>query len=1074
MQHVAHHVVSHGHRLLVWLGGIAAVLILIAAAGVWRLLSGPVELDRLVPYIEQALQRSGAGIGVAVAGVSIGIDPDTHQLDLRAEDVRLSLPNGEKLADFPQMATSFSLAAMLGGRIEPTRLVVEHPVLALTREANGTLSLRVGGPDAAADQSGLQNALALFAPLRPDTPWSRLRQISIRDATILVDDRMTGKIWRADRAAASLERSSAGATGDVSFAVTLGGGTPELHATYRYAAATQQLDVELAVAGVYPAALAPFSPVLAPLAKAQFPVSGTANIRFDAATGIAEGARLDLGFGGGEIDTDLLVSGKLPVAQGELHADYDPGTAALRLDKLALDLGGGSTLVIAGKLDGLRPQLVSTGAQWSSASWPSRLAGTLGVTLSHVAAGRIGALWPAGVGPGGRKWVAANISEGMLDEMAMSFGLSLDPAARTADVSDPQGTLRYHDLTVDYFNGLPPAKKISGTATVSGRRLDFTVAGGVLKSLKTTGGAISITDIGAPVETLTVDAGLQGPLQDALETIDAKPLRYTHAAGIDPAQIGGKLDAQLHFKLPLLADLKLADVDYGAKATLSGVSYQDVAFDRPLTDGNFAVELGHDGVHAKGNGKFDGSTATIDGNLYFHPKTGPRIRYRIGLVLDDAARRRLGWDFVDGRVSGPVALDIAYTVPPSSTKSEVDATLDLDDASLMLDEAGWKKPPEVPGTAKLIVALDNDVVIGVPDIDIKTAGLDGRFAVTLNPDDRSLNRVDIRRLLMRDDDFSGTVSRRPGGGWQADIHGARLDIHRAAKRALESDEPTSMTPLAINAHLGELVLGPRRGLRDVSALLLRDRGSWQTIDITGRFASGRRIALSLGGAAGSGRLRLDSDDLGASFALFGIADNVVGGKLAVDGTISEVGGHQALRAHIEGSDYRLARAPALAQLLSLTSLDGIAAMMSGSGIPFTNLRGDVDFSRGVITLNRVIAYGGALGVSAKGWLNPGEDQIDVDGTLAPAYALNSVLGNFPVLGSLLMGGEGQGLFAARFHLGGSNDNPIVTVNPLSALTPGLLRHLFDPFSDLDQPAAPPQPGAATAPAAPSAPADTTH
>jgi hypothetical protein len=1050
----AQHVVHHGHRLLVCLGSVAAVLILVAAAGFWRLLEGPVELDRLVPFVEQALQRSGAGVGVAIAGVSIGIDPDTHQLDLRTRNVRLSLPSGEKLANFPEMATSFSLGAMLKGRIEPTSLVVEHPVLALTRDAGGALSLRVGNPDAAAAESGLQNALALFAPLRPDAPWSQLRQITIRDATILIDDKMTGKLWRADRAAATLQRGADGATGDVSFAVALGDNTPELHATYRYTVPAHQLDVGLSVAGLEPAALAPLSPALAPLAKVQFPVSGTAAIRFDAATGMAEGGRLDLGFGAGEIDTDLLVSGRLPVAQGELHADYAPDTAELRLERLALDLHDGSTLVVAGKLDGLGPQLISTGA-----AFPSSLAGTLGVTLSHVPVTRAAALWPAGVSPGGRKWVAANLPEGMLDEMAVQFGLKIDPATLAADFADPHGTMRYHDLTVDYFNSLPPVKKVSGTGTLDGRRLDLAVAGGALKSLKATGGTVSITDIGAPVETLAVDVGLSGGLPDALDVLDAKPLRYVHEAGIDPARVGGKFDAQLHFKLPLLANLKLADVDYGAKATLDGVSYQKVAFDRPLTDGNFALELGHDGVHAKGSGKFDGTPATIDGNLYFHPKTGPRIDYRIGLTLDDAARERLGWDFVEGRVSGPVALDLNYIVPNTGTRSEVDANLDLADASLALDEAGWKKPPQVPGNAKLVVALDDDVVTGIPDIDIKTAGLDGRFVVTMNREDRSLERVDIHRLVVADDDVSGTVSRRPGGGWQADIHGARLDIHQAAKRALESDKPISMTPLAINAHVAELVLGPHRAARNVSATLLRDHGSWQTIDIDGRFANGSGITLTLG----DGKLHVASDDLGASFALFGIADNVVGGKLTVDGTASEQDGHQVLRAHIDGTDYRLARAPTLARLLSLTSLDGIAAMASGSGIPFTNLRGDVGFARGVISLKRVIAYGGALGISAKGWLNPGEDQIDVDGTLAPAYALNSVLGNFPMLGSLLMGGEGQGLFAARFHLGGSNDNPSVTVNPLSALTPGLLRHLFDPLSDLDQFGVPPSPAGTPAP-----------
>ena len=62
------------------------MLILVAVAGLWRLLQGPIELDRLVPFVEQALQRSGPGIGVAIAGVSIGIDRVTHQLDLQAQN----------------------------------------------------------------------------------------------------------------------------------------------------------------------------------------------------------------------------------------------------------------------------------------------------------------------------------------------------------------------------------------------------------------------------------------------------------------------------------------------------------------------------------------------------------------------------------------------------------------------------------------------------------------------------------------------------------------------------------------------------------------------------------------------------------------------------------------------------------------------------------------------------------------------------------------------------------------------------------------------------------------------------
>ncbi|HXP12104.1 MAG TPA: hypothetical protein VN795_00455, partial [Stellaceae bacterium] len=68
--------------------------------------------------------------------------------------------------------------------------------------------------------------------------------------------------------------------------------------------------------------------------------------------------------------------------------------------------------------------------------------------------------------------------------------------------------------------------------------------------------------------------------------------------------------------------------------------------------------------------------------------------------------------------------------------------------------------------------------------------------------------------------------------------------------------------------------------------------------------------------------------------------------------------------------------------------------------------------------------------------------LDASGTLVPANILNTVLGNIPVLGNLLLGGEGQGIFAANFRIAGPISDPQVSVNPLSAVAPGVLRKLF--------------------------------
>ena len=87
---------------------------------------------------------------------------------------------------------------------------------------------------------------------------------------------------------------------------------------------------------------------------------------------------------------------------------------------------------------------------------------------------------------------------------------------------------------------------------------------------------------------------------------------------------------------------------------------------------------------------------------------------------------------------------------------------------------------------------------------------------------------------------------------------------------------------------------------------------------------------------------------------------------------------------------------------------------------------------------------GAIGVTATGQMELSSRRLHLQGTVVPAYTLNSILANVPVLGLLLLGGEGQGLFAADYRLTGSATDPQVSVNALSAVTPGFLRRLFQP------------------------------
>jgi len=141
--------------------------------------------------------------------------------------------------------------------------------------------------------------------------------------------------------------------------------------------------------------------------------------------------------------------------------------------------------------------------------------------------------------------------------------------------------------------------------------------------------------------------------------------------------------------------------------------------------------------------------------------------------------------------------------------------------------------------------------------------------------------------------------------------------------------------------------------------------------------------------------------------------------------------------------FRVANAPNFARLLALASLTGINDTISGKGIAFSSLSSPFVFENEVATIEEARAVGSELGITATGKIDFGKDAIDIDGTIIPAYTINSLLGQIPVIGTILTGEKGGGIFAASYKISGPVEKPQISVNPLSALAPGFLRKLID-------------------------------
>jgi hypothetical protein len=96
----------------------------------------------------------------------------------------------------------------------------------------------------------------------------------------------------------------------------------------------------------------------------------------------------------------------------------------------------------------------------------------------------------------------------------------------------------------------------------------------------------------------------------------------------------------------------------------------------------------------------------------------------------------------------------------------------------------------------------------------------------------------------------------------------------------------------------------------------------------------------------------------------------------------------------------------------------------------------------VITISNAAMRGAALGATASGTINIPGSKMAISGALIPVFGLNNVPGSIPLLGALF-GGRDEGLFGITYRMYGPLDEPQFSMNPISALAPGIFRKIFE-------------------------------
>ncbi len=998
-------------------------LLLVGVASAWRLSQGPVSLTFLTPSIEEALNEQDLGVKIAIGDTILTWAGWERNLDILTVDVKAIAPDGRVIASVPQISINFSARGLFRGVVAPNRLELIGPRLRFIRSQENGLELAFEDASAMSGEQARGFLRRLLPASRRATPLSYLRRVSVIGAKLTVDDRLTGVVWGSPRADVELWRDGSNLRAGFDIELDMGGAAPaRLSGNAQYRPSEKRLHADIRFTDIRGDLAARRLPGLKHLEGARLSFDGNAVVELD-----DEGRLLSTDFditgGNGSLLLPGLGQVELPVKSLAFRGRLQKNPDFAVIDDIKLDTGG---------------------PRFSGKAVITRIGENTAINghavMRDMPFDQVDRYWPREFVPKPRNWILSNVKGGNIGEIRIDLSAHAGPGGKGGvKIDSLTGTMRIDDASVRYMDNLPLVRKVSATAKFDRNSFVLDITKAETEGLRSESAKLEFTRLDTDFEHARIELVLRGPLQNALRILNRTDFGFAGRAGIDPSRAVGDMATRMVFDFPLGVGLELDDVTIGAASNLQGVSIPDFIRGQSLSDGALMVRVDKTGLEVKGTAKLGPTAVTVEWYEDFDPAAKIRRRYRVTGKLGARERKALGiaaGPYLTGTIDAELAL-----LEKAQGRSEAAIRLGLKSAALELPLLGWSKPTGAEGLAWLTLRLAKGYKLENLDFDMRAAGLRSKGSYAPKAGKRRA-RVVFHKFSVGATDISGSVAARDDGGYDVRLQGPGLDAATLLRFGDDDDPTDELPPVRITANLGQMWFSPGPPVGNVVGTLVYNGEAWTDVDLDGTLGKDHRISLSIRKDGAVRKMNFHSSNAGGVLKTLGVFDTMQDGKMVLTGESDGSRSGTPWRGRMLVTDFRIVDAPLLTRILSLGSLTGIADAMQGQGITFARLEIPYRIKSKVLVLTRARAVGDALGLTATGEIDFARERLRLDGTIVPANTINSLLGKIPLIGKILTGIEGEGVFAMTYGIRGPLNRPTVTVNPLTALAPGFLRDLI--------------------------------
>ena len=1094
-------------RLLMEAGSVVLSLAILWLGALGVLMNRPsVDLQFVKPHYENWFSQAFDGKITDIETYSARWINDRSLIEIRAKNIRIRAEDGT-VQTIEDVRGQFRVNNNLLATPDIVRLNIVGGAITVIREQDGRLQVAMGKPDTVEKIGALWRSDRKPSGEKTSgmSLLAQIEKIDVAKADLYIVDHIDGLDLRITDLDGALNIS-----GEHIVLNAIGGivmdGIPDapFSLDIQTTIDRQTFDIDLAINNLVPVKIAPKRGSMAVVGLLEAPVDLDANIKVTALGGL-EDLKLNLVAGAGRLKTGtsfkpfshaLILAGFNKQANGVNGVNIE----ALEVESEALNIIADGVLDLPGpsfsklmerpvgfninigsarlnpgrKFDGpliIKPSHISGKFTAKSGdvvfdklrldfgSFQTDLSGGMrrnqqgeitGITADGVITGTVSkaqllGFWPHGFVLGARNWIVNSLQSGEASNIKVRVALD-ENDIKTGRIANENLSLRY-DVTkgeVRYMSKMPWLRAAYGYGILRGNSADFYLNSGTVDGLRIKSGHVNIPVLLPMGGDFTIDLKGSGHVSEMLRVTNFPPFEFSKNYDIDPQTLGGSGDVSIHITRPLLVYFDQNRIIYELDGKFTGVNIPVGIGGLNLNEGTISLTADKRGIALSGPIKLGPWQTVLDWQKPLLFANTP-AKYTLSGVIErndlDAfgigLRRHFG---------GKIAVLIKGE-GDGLTIQQADIFASFKDADLNIGSL-WAKGKGVDAMLSARLGLGRNGGGVLENIKLVSDGLHFEGSASLAPNFK-LERMDFP--IAKIDGFVDAqilAKSTNDGVLSLALSGKYLNIGPWVKRAFQTQSSALDAPIKLTAKLDTISLQENYQLTNAEALFDYSSDSVGHALLQGTTQAGEFTAEIKSGDGTSRRnVRVKIPDAGKAALTFLGLDTITGGELQINGVLPPSGEVGGLLGQVRLTDFTLVRAPAFTQILSLASLQGLADTLGGAGLKFDQLEMQFALGDGVLKVRNGRANGTALGLTGEGNISVAERNVDFSGVLVPSYTVNSILGDVPLLGNIIVGKKGEGVFALNYAVKGPFKQIQISVNPLSALTPGFLRRIFDKKRD---------------------------